>query len=295
MPREFNPPKRKAHDISDDARAPSRKRIHLQAAARENPNNKYPSVNELKRRIRDVKRLLKRADLPADARIVQERALAGYEKDLADETRRRDRSKVIKKYHFVRFLDRKTASKEVSRLTKQKETLAKSSDLDAKAKEKKLAALDSKLHVGRVNLNYTMYYPLHEKYISLYAVKNEKDETKEGEVDSDGGETQLTEESAAGKKAMWRTVEKCMEDGTLDLLRDGKLGANENAAASQSKKRSGDKARPSAESAGKSKERSEKSSVKSDKTDVRRGNTHKQPTTQEVDNGDESDGGFFDI
>jgi hypothetical protein len=62
------------------------------------------SVNELKRRIRDVKRLLTRGDLPPDARIVQERALAGYEKDLKEETEKRKRSEMIKKYHFVRFL-----------------------------------------------------------------------------------------------------------------------------------------------------------------------------------------------
>jgi hypothetical protein len=63
----------------------------------------YPSINELKSRIRGVKRLLNK-DLPADARIVQERALAGYEQDLAEETARRERSNMIKKYHFVRFL-----------------------------------------------------------------------------------------------------------------------------------------------------------------------------------------------
>jgi rRNA-processing protein Efg1 len=64
------------------------------------------SVNELKRRIRDVKRLLNHADLPGDARIIQERALAGYEKDLAAEVEKRKRSEMIKKYHFVRFLGR---------------------------------------------------------------------------------------------------------------------------------------------------------------------------------------------
>ena len=64
----------------------------------------YPSVNELKKRIRDVRRLLNKRDLPADARIVQERALAGYEEDLAEETARRERSQMISKYHFVRFL-----------------------------------------------------------------------------------------------------------------------------------------------------------------------------------------------
>lgn len=64
----------------------------------------YPSVNELKKRIRDVKRLLNKKDLSADARVVQERALAGYEEDLAEELARRERSHMIKKYHFVRFL-----------------------------------------------------------------------------------------------------------------------------------------------------------------------------------------------
>lgn len=70
-----------------------------------NRNEKeYPSVNELKKRIRDVKRLLNKKDLSADARVVQERALAGYEEDLAEEVARRERSHMIKKYHFVRFL-----------------------------------------------------------------------------------------------------------------------------------------------------------------------------------------------
>ena len=109
MPREYAPAdrKRKSHDISDDADAAAatapgggpRKRIQLPKK-----EHKYPSVNELKKRIRDVKRLLNKTDLPADARIVQERALSGYEKELEDELKRRDRSKMIKKYHFVRFL-----------------------------------------------------------------------------------------------------------------------------------------------------------------------------------------------
>lgn len=63
-----------------------------------------PSVNDLKKQIRNAKRLLARDDLPADSRIVQERALAGYERELGEETRRRHRSEMIGKYHFVRFL-----------------------------------------------------------------------------------------------------------------------------------------------------------------------------------------------
>lgn len=80
----------------------TRKPKGAKSAPRE--EKEYPSINELKKRIRDVKRLLNKRDLPADARIVQERALAGYEEDLAEETARRERSSMISKYHFVRFL-----------------------------------------------------------------------------------------------------------------------------------------------------------------------------------------------
>ena len=78
-----------------------RRHSHEKSARKE---KEYPSINELKKRIRDVKRLLNKANLPADARILQERALAGYEQDLMEETARRERSQMIKKYHFVRFL-----------------------------------------------------------------------------------------------------------------------------------------------------------------------------------------------
>lgn len=101
-------PRKKHHRHAD-----SNEDMQLESGSNEtgNPKGKsaprdkeFTSVNELKRRIRDVKRLLNKGTLPPDARIVQERALAGYEQDLADETARRDRSHLISKYHFVRFL-----------------------------------------------------------------------------------------------------------------------------------------------------------------------------------------------
>lgn len=126
------PPKRKSRDGSEDV-PPARKKVHRKADKADGqvqfeeysskgdaskpkvtrkykdkfapkPEKEYPSINDLKKRIRDVKRLLNKIDLSADARILQERALAGYEQDLADETTRRERSSLIKKYHFVRFL-----------------------------------------------------------------------------------------------------------------------------------------------------------------------------------------------
>lgn len=62
------------------------------------------SVNALKSKIRDVKRVLEHAhDLPLDVRIEKERALAGYRHDLEKAEIEKERQRMIKKYHMVRF------------------------------------------------------------------------------------------------------------------------------------------------------------------------------------------------
>lgn len=101
--------KPKIHRSNTDNTTP--KRRHNNNTTQNQPQNKNftgdkgLSINDLKRRIRDVKRLLTRAEnLSPEARIVQERALKGYERELEQEQARRQRSEMIRKYHFVRFL-----------------------------------------------------------------------------------------------------------------------------------------------------------------------------------------------
>ncbi|PLB45675.1 hypothetical protein P170DRAFT_414102 [Aspergillus steynii IBT 23096] len=284
-------PKRKDRDGSDDA-APARKKIQM---PRKETN--YPSVNELKKRIRDVKRLLNKVDLPADARIVQERALAGYEKDLEDENSRRDRSKMIKKYHFVRFLDRKTATKDVNRLLRREKALAESDD--ASSKKSKLA---QKIHVARVNLNYTIYYPLTEKYIALYAkVKKDKERDPKDDTndsDDDAG-FKAIHTSVADKPALWHTVEKCMKDGTLDLLRDGKLSSRDEgsignkSSARQSEKKTAKSSKKT--DSKKDKTTNTKSSSRGAAKKNERAPAEKKAVVNENNDDDESDGGFFEM
>ncbi|KAL4921036.1 hypothetical protein BDW62DRAFT_220390 [Aspergillus aurantiobrunneus] len=299
MPKDFDPklPKRKA-PYPD--RKPSKPKSSTQQDRGE--DKQYPSVNELKRRIRDVRRLLSKTDLPADKRIIQERALAGYEKELADEEQRRERSRMIKKYHFVRFLDRKTATKKVNKLNRTRDELANTKTTDGGIDEetkKKLEKLDARLRIARVNLNYTIYYPLMKKYISIYAERKKAgdDQNQDGEEGSeeDGGELELSASATEEKKAMWLVVEKCMEDGTLDLLREGKLdlsggegaGEKSEASKSRSKKDSGTK------KAG----RKEKTNVKTSRSEDRKGKStkHAPPVSAEEAEGDESDGGFFEM
>lgn len=73
-----------------------------------------------------------------------------------------------------------------------------------------------------MNINYAIYYPLTEKYISIYP---------NGKPDATGPGSELQKQetkSNAAKPPLWSIVEKCMEEKTLDLLREGKLHINAN-------------------------------------------------------------------
>ncbi|KAJ5156220.1 hypothetical protein N7492_009023 [Penicillium capsulatum] len=250
----------------------------------------YPSVNELKKRIRDVKRLLNKKDLSADARIVQERALSGYEQDLAEETARRDRSQMIKKYHFVRFLDRKTASKELNRLLRRE----KEQSLDSKQKDR----LAQKIHAARVSLNYTIYYPLTEKYISLYP-KSKENSGQEGTQPA----PETRDQKSVEKPPVWSVVEKCMEEGTLDHLREGKLNIGVDGKPTPTREKPAAKSERKAESKSNrtlqpdsKKERLSKNHGKREKQ-IRKDYGRERDRLQDVPAepaGNDSDGGFFE-
>lgn len=65
------------------------------------------------------------------------------------------------------------------------------------------------MHAAEVDLNYTQYHPLTETYISLYPQKKE-----------DRGGSEPTGEGTRSRPPVWAEVEKCMEEGTLDRLRN---------------------------------------------------------------------------
>lgn len=72
--------------------------------------------------------------------------------------------------------------------------------------------IKTKMHVAEVDLNYTQYHPLYQRYISLYPPK-----------DGDGseiGNQDVHMEDTTNKPPMWAEVEKRMVEGTLSQLRN---------------------------------------------------------------------------
>ena len=82
--------------------------------------------------------------------------------------------------------------------------------------------LKGKIHRADVDLKYTLYCPLAEKYTSLY--KCTEDAGNSNNTLNNDSMISQGSESLVHRPPMWSVVEGCMAEGTLWALRDGKLG-----------------------------------------------------------------------
>lgn len=199
---------------------------HTKRERKENPSS----------RIHSLRRLLSRGGLPAIVHQEKERELAALLFDQQRENIKQGAKKNLERYHFIRFMERKKAVKNLSRLKKLRDNGDRSD------------ALESKIHEAEVDLNYTQYAPLGQKYISLFARKDLKAEkggkrldniskmnkrdfaimsqTQRLELEKDSveaaGMLELTEDMKDVRPPMWFEVEKRMKEGqkALDDLRD---------------------------------------------------------------------------
>jgi hypothetical protein len=158
--------------------------------------------------------------------------------------------------------------------------------------------IKAQMHIAEVDLNYTHYYPLNIRYVSLYPQKNNSVD-KDDDLDSGA-------DAPATKPPMWAQVEKCMIDDTLDQLRDGRKGKAEEAPKLQKlrSQRSETKPAPARSSpklqTNNTSDKHPKTSQKHSSKSTRQSNSH--ATTEhggkgaavDSDADDESDGGFFE-
>lgn len=179
------------------------------------------------------------------------------------------------------------------------------------AKPEALARIAEKIREAEINVNYTIYYPLTEKYISLYPHDKKKQQREQQEkkdsTDSGGGGGDVSDDDndlnglllaphtdPSSKPPMWRVVEQCMKENTLDLLREGKLNIgvdgkpknptpDDNSTAAAEHNANGGKS-------GSSKQKTTATMNRKDKKDK-----ESDPSRRNRDDDDdESDGGFFE-
>jgi rRNA-processing protein Efg1 len=140
-------------------------------------------------RIHSIRNLLARGDLPPNIKIEKEREIAGLLFDQQKDKLAKETAQMITKYHKIRFFERRKAERNLRRLTKQRdvvENTQKSLDehrngiggysedrQEASAskteREAQLKPIDQQIREARIDLSYTLYSPLTEKYISLFA------------------------------------------------------------------------------------------------------------------------------
>ena len=161
--------------------------------------------------------------MPEGIRIEKERALAGYKQDLEQAIAEKKRNEMIGKYHMVRFFERRKAERALKKARARLSSAGLRGDDDGNGDGIGAGERDDlikQVHVAEVDVNYTLYYPLMEKYVSLYP-------KGEGEYSSKGGSKGKSEAvvvESNSKPPVWTFVEQCMTTGTLDMLRDGKYG-----------------------------------------------------------------------
>ncbi|AEO57629.1 hypothetical protein MYCTH_2304003 [Thermothelomyces thermophilus ATCC 42464] len=159
------------------------------------------SLAAIKKRARAIERLLSRDNLkiPADKQNELERELAAHKQRIEEARRKKERSTMIKKYHMVRFFERKKAMRFVKQLERK---VAQATDPD------EVAQLKADLHVAQVDMDYARYFPFMEPYVSLYAAAaaTDRDETNAA-----------AHYLRTPRPPMWELIEKTREEGQAAL------------------------------------------------------------------------------
>ncbi|KAK2025561.1 hypothetical protein LX32DRAFT_642584 [Colletotrichum zoysiae] len=200
-------------------------------ATRKKHRAKEGTTSWNKTRARAIRRLLQSGkELPATKRNELEQELEALQEKVEEHDFRKRRSQMIQKYHMVRFFERKKAERLLKQLRKK---LQQTEDPEEKKH------LEAEAHVAEVDVAYARFFPLMERYESLYPDKDKKGEDGE-QAQGDGDEDKPEADAKpfkqpralralhAERPLMWATVEKLLPEGEAALyrLRDRKSAAD---------------------------------------------------------------------
>ncbi|KAG0640453.1 hypothetical protein HOY80DRAFT_1041922 [Tuber brumale] len=138
-----------------------------------NPTGPKTSTTHLKKKVRDLQRLLNNpsSSLPADVRLENERALSAFQSELSTVQSAAKERRIAKRYHMVRFFERQKATRKLRKMERE---------LEKVGGEDGMAEVGKKVYEARLDLNYIMHYPPREKYISLFKDAGVMREKREG-------------------------------------------------------------------------------------------------------------------
>ncbi|KAI1374584.1 hypothetical protein F4677DRAFT_425517 [Hypoxylon crocopeplum] len=257
--------------------------FHPPKKSKKNPKKgkvKPSSINWVKKRARTIERRFKTGqNIPANIQNDLERELAHHQQTIAEAAEDKKRKAMIKKYHMVRFFERKKAD----RLAKQIQ-----SQLETTKDEKEIEKLKADLHRAEIDSLYTRFFPFRERYISLYPVASLGLSVQGGEKPEDA--SSAAQALHTERPSIWEAIEKASQKGipALTEIRERKLGADSKA------KNSND--RPSKDSTStKTNHTKAKGSKKSDAPATRQGKGKSKGNEPSQDpSGSDSEGGFFE-
>ncbi|KAK6363370.1 18S rRNA maturation protein [Orbilia blumenaviensis] len=168
--------------LSQIPKSKSKSKPHKKRPSKPQPASTTLTRAQLRKKIRDLTRLLNPSSatskLPATTRADHERALSAYKHELHLQQTSSKRHTLEKRYHKVRFFERRKATRALSRLSRELAALSSSDNNDEKDEKDQLLA---KIHTAEIDLNYIMHYPPLEKYISLYKSGDDKDTNQKRE------------------------------------------------------------------------------------------------------------------
>ncbi|KAG4306102.1 hypothetical protein PORY_000090 [Pneumocystis oryctolagi] len=124
--------------------------------------------SRLKKKIRDLERLVKKGTIPADMQVNIEREIRSLRFDLKKVYELKKKHVLEEKYKMVRFFERKKAYRRLKYVQKQ---LIEARDENEKKR------LQEIVHRCQVDFNYVVGFPAFKKYISLYKSPSETSST----------------------------------------------------------------------------------------------------------------------
>ena len=125
-----------------------------------------PAANaSTKKRMRSIERLLRRDSLPSDVRQAKLAELASLQQQGQQQRRKERERHFSKKYHKVKFFERRKVERQIVALRRQLEAVPPGSQ----------SAQEELLQRAEEDLLYVKHFPRHKKYLSLFPSGGEEE------------------------------------------------------------------------------------------------------------------------